>query len=591
MRAWVAALVFLGTVSALSVTLTSPSDGLLSSSASHVFSFTVDSNVSWCALYSNQSGWAAVQNQSSATSLNHSMPADGSYLWGVSCADANGTSFSSNRTLRVDATAPSAVSNLSASGTTSATLSWNASSDNSSVTYTVSRNGTAVSTGQSGLAFSEAVTSGQSYNYSVQAVDAAGNAGPAQNVVFHAPAASVAISGLSVSTTPSTATFTWTNTPAANASVSYGNQTAVLGIVSNPTPGSSPSLSIAGLSAAMTYPYNVTACTTTCTQVSGSFATKPSSYPSPSQIQNINSTASLPALFSAFWTDSLNLSHYVFSTNVSGSWVNTTYAFNGSYSNHSMILPSTAMTIAWQFFANNSQNAFNFTPVKNVTVQLPAPSATPTPAVATPFPTIPPQLVKATPTPEAPAATPTPTLAPVEEASAEALPSAPPNFSGQLVELVVNAEGAEFGLSPEGLLVSLVAPNATVSFASQFNNTGSGVTVVLRSELTGDSGVLLLESDPVTVRSGQSIHLETRPQTVPSGVYDVKAEVVNLEAGTVLFATTGPRVHIQSTAKAQNAFTGLFSGGDASVAFGGLALVLGVGVFLVQQLASLKKEF
>lgn len=592
MRAWIVALVFIGVVSALTVTSTAPSDGFLAPSLSQSFSFTVDANVSSCALYTNQSGWTAVQNQSSAASLNHSFSADGSYLWSVSCSDGNNTAFSSNRSLRIDSTAPTPVSNLAASGTSTVNVSWSASADASAITYQVFRNATSVANA-SGLFFSEGVAAGQSYNYSVKAVDAAGNAAPAVGVLFHAPASNVTISSLTISSTSSTATFSWANAPAANASVSFGNQTTVLGIVSNPALVTNPSLSLAGLLPASTYFYNVTACVSTCAQVTGSFSTKPSSFPSPSQIQHVNNTASQPALFSAFWTDSLNLSHYIFSTNLSGAWVNTTYAFNGSYSNHSMILPGTATNLYWQFFANNSQNAFNQTPIQNLTVQVPGPTPSPTASpvldpASTPFPTIPPNLVKATPTPSV---EPTPTPVPVEEpVAAQATATPPLNFSGLLADLVVNAADAVFGLSPEGLLVELNSSNASVSFSSLFNNTGSGVTVVLTSELTGDSGVFQLKSDPVTVRSGQAVILQTRPHVVPSGVYDVKAEVVNLEAGSVLSTSQKLRVHVKTPAE-QGTLTALFSGQSAPAAFGGLALVLGIGLFLVAQLASLKKEF
>ena len=88
--------------------------------------------------------------------------------------------------------APTAVSNLtaSASSTPSVSLSWGAASDNVGVTgYRVSRNGTVLGTATGTSFLDTTVAAGTSYTYSVAALDAAGNVGPATNVSVTVPSA------------------------------------------------------------------------------------------------------------------------------------------------------------------------------------------------------------------------------------------------------------------------------------------------------------------------------------------------------------------------------------------------------------------
>ncbi len=84
-----------------------------------------------------------------------------------------------------DSTPPSAPGTLTASGIgqTQLTLTWAAASDNVAVTgYRVTRNGIMLPATVTGLSFSDTgLSPGTSYSYTVQALDAAGNLGPAGN--------------------------------------------------------------------------------------------------------------------------------------------------------------------------------------------------------------------------------------------------------------------------------------------------------------------------------------------------------------------------------------------------------------------------
>jgi len=86
-----------------------------------------------------------------------------------------------------DTTPPSAPGTLTASGIgqTQLTLNWGAATDNVGVTgYRVTRNGTALPGTVTGLTFTDTgLAPGTTYSYTVQALDGAGNVGPAGNTL------------------------------------------------------------------------------------------------------------------------------------------------------------------------------------------------------------------------------------------------------------------------------------------------------------------------------------------------------------------------------------------------------------------------
>ncbi len=118
----------------------------------------------------------------SATSFNVTgLAAATSYNFTVTASDAAGNTSPASSVLTVstiDTTAPSAPSNLSASNTTETTvdLSWNASSDNVSVTaYDIYQDATYIGS-TSLLSYSvSGLTADTSYTFTVRARDAAGN--------------------------------------------------------------------------------------------------------------------------------------------------------------------------------------------------------------------------------------------------------------------------------------------------------------------------------------------------------------------------------------------------------------------------------
>lgn len=104
------------------------------------------------------------------------------YSYTVSAFDAAGNLSLEAGPVRVstlgDTTSPSAPGNLTGQATTTqATLNWNASTDNIGVVgYRITRNGTLIAT-TSGITYTDvALNPGTTYNYTVVATDAAGNA-------------------------------------------------------------------------------------------------------------------------------------------------------------------------------------------------------------------------------------------------------------------------------------------------------------------------------------------------------------------------------------------------------------------------------
>lgn len=108
--------------------------------------------------------------------------------WSANAAVA-GTPGKVNSTVvpPADTTAPSAPGTLTATGVgqTQLTLTWAAATDNVAVTgYRLTRNGTALPGTVTGLTFTDTgLSPATTYTYAVQALDAAGNVGPAGNAL------------------------------------------------------------------------------------------------------------------------------------------------------------------------------------------------------------------------------------------------------------------------------------------------------------------------------------------------------------------------------------------------------------------------
>lgn len=121
------------------------------------------------------------------------LTASTTYSFYVRAKDAAGNVSGNSNTVSVttlanptDATAPSAPTNLAASGTTQTTtnLSWTASTDNVGVTgYDVYRNGTFLASSATASYAVTGLTAATTYSFYVIAKDAAGNASAASNTV------------------------------------------------------------------------------------------------------------------------------------------------------------------------------------------------------------------------------------------------------------------------------------------------------------------------------------------------------------------------------------------------------------------------
>ena len=168
--------------------ITSPADGT-----------TVYGPVTVTATASDDQGVASVDLLVDGAVVGRATSAPYSFTWSATATGSHtlqalardgagntGTSAPITVTVPADTTAPTAPGSLASTGvtTTSATLNWAAASDDRGVTgYQVLRDGaqvgqtTALNWTDSGL------TPGATYSYTVQAVDAAGNVGPASDPV------------------------------------------------------------------------------------------------------------------------------------------------------------------------------------------------------------------------------------------------------------------------------------------------------------------------------------------------------------------------------------------------------------------------
>ncbi len=606
MRRLVWLLAFVTLASAASITLNFPADNqVLGTAVSFSFTPTAETGYEHCTLFSNKTGsWALTQanlslvTNASSNTLTHTL-SEGSVLWQVTCS-ANLTEFSSsNRTVRTDATAPSAILNLSATSAGSqVNVSWNASTDSTSLFYAVSRNGTWIAN-RTVLQFNdENVTAGQSYLYAVRAVDQANLSSSSASVTFHVPAASatpapLTISNIAVtlSSSPnsSSATFAWNVTAtSANATISYGNTTSLFGVVSNPTLASSHSLTVAGLSPMRAYVANITSCNATACgyNTSLSFFTLPSSTPSGTTHTANSSVGGNWVLFTVPFTDAAGLSYYLFSSNATGSFVNTTpVAFTGgSSANHSMLLNSNAYTLSWQMWANNSQGAWGTTQVWNHAVSAPV-TVTPTPLptipaalVPTPIPTAPPALTP-TPAPVVQATSSTPTPVPEgakNDSSAALVLNQSDLLNGTMNEFVlVSPENASVALSPTGLVVGVDTLEAPLRFSTNFTNLGIPTEILFVVNLSGPDLQVSLSSPAANVTQGEQIFLQTKGADLPSGTYRAVGSVVDVSSGKVL-DTKALVVNVESSA----------TSAESAAISGLMVALLGVSVLILFQLQS-----
>ncbi len=82
-----------------------------------------------------------------------------------------------------------------------------------------------------------------------------------------------------------------------------------------------------------------------------------------------DSAAGFPAMFSILWTDNSQLAAFIFSTNNSGTWINSTVNFSGTsnYSNFTIVLNSTpGLTIGYKFFSNDTSGNMNSTALRAI---------------------------------------------------------------------------------------------------------------------------------------------------------------------------------------------------------------------------------
>jgi len=121
--------------------------------------------------------WAITANSASDGNHNHSL----------TVSEAGRPSSSATATYQIDATAPSAPGNLSASvkRKTQVVLSWNASTDNATgiSQYRILRDGALIATHGSNGYTDRNTVSGATHSYQIEAVDGAGNISAGSNVI------------------------------------------------------------------------------------------------------------------------------------------------------------------------------------------------------------------------------------------------------------------------------------------------------------------------------------------------------------------------------------------------------------------------
>jgi hypothetical protein len=164
-----------------------------------------------------------------------------------------------------DTTAPTAPSNLTATAlsTNQVSLNWSASTDNVGVSgYKIFRNGTQITTSVNTSFSDNTVLPNSTYDYQVQAYDAAGNSSPNSNsatVITPADTTPPIISSVAASAiTNSGAVISWTTNETSDSQVAYGTTTDYGSLTTlNTSLVTSHSQSLSGLDPGTTYHYAV----------------------------------------------------------------------------------------------------------------------------------------------------------------------------------------------------------------------------------------------------------------------------------------------------------------------------------------------
>ncbi|GGA40037.1 beta-1,3-glucanase family protein [Dyella nitratireducens] len=190
------------------------------------------------------------------------------YYYVVEASNATGTSAPAAQASASTLAIPAAPANLAATVASSSEidLSWTASAT-SGVTYTVTRNGSAVASGLTATTYSDTgLTASTTYTYAVEAVNAAGTS-PASDNAVATTSASVTVTTPAITTSPTnqsvtigrTATFSVAASGSSLAYQWYKNGTAITGATSASytTPGT-------------TYADNTASFTVTVTNAAGS---------------------------------------------------------------------------------------------------------------------------------------------------------------------------------------------------------------------------------------------------------------------------------------------------------------------------------
>jgi len=118
------------------VSLNSPADASWNQSKTVTYAYTPADNSGFanCSLWTNETSWNSKANNASAIVNNsanyitYAAAADGTYLWNVQCFD-NGnpplSAFNTNRTIKIDSTAPATISFVTDTPTANSNLSQN----------------------------------------------------------------------------------------------------------------------------------------------------------------------------------------------------------------------------------------------------------------------------------------------------------------------------------------------------------------------------------------------------------------------------------------------------------------------------------
>ena len=307
-----------------SVSLTDPVSGATVSGSSVTLTATASESggsIANVQFYVGTTSIASISSSPYTTTWNSTTTADGTYTLYAAAEDSSGNYATSSESITVENT-PVNISSISSGtpGQTSATITWTTNQNASSTVLYGTTTAYGFASSSTSFVTSHSITltgltASTTYDYDVQATNAAGSYATSSNETFTtaASASPPNIASIASSTSATVATVTWTTDQSATSQVVYGATAAYGSSTSSASLVTSHSLGVTSLTSSTTYHFAVVSTNAedlTSTSSDQTFTTATN----PPAISNISASATTTSATITWTTDESSNSQVVYGT-------------------------------------------------------------------------------------------------------------------------------------------------------------------------------------------------------------------------------------------------------------------------------------